>query len=114
MTRSQSQAINQKEHKTWEDYRDGCLNTYRGGHDEDDGLSIFHHGINTVFNLLEKEFPQPHEIFKATEPFAELLRAANYLADSLDIAEAPERGHAQVMALRNVTITIGPNPGLKA
>jgi hypothetical protein len=63
MPRSQCQAINESNYKTWEEYRMGCLSTFAGGHHNDGMLSAFQHGMNTVFNLLEQEFPQPHEIF---------------------------------------------------
>ena len=61
--RSQCQAINERDYKTWDEYRKGCLYTFRGGYHDVKELAIFHHGINTVFNLLENEFPEPYKIF---------------------------------------------------
>jgi len=63
MPRSQCQAINEPNYKTWDEYRKGCLSTFAGGYHNDGMLSAFQHGMNTVFNLLESEFPQPQEIF---------------------------------------------------
>lgn len=63
MPRSQAQAIDEPIHKTWADYRNGCLMTFHGGYCDAEELSIFQHGMETVFNLLESEFPQPKEIF---------------------------------------------------
>lgn len=63
MPRSQAQAINEPTHKTWEDYRKGCLMTFHGGYHNAEEVSIFQHGMETVFNLLKSEFPQPQEIF---------------------------------------------------
>ena len=64
MKKSQCQAINERNYKTWDDYRRGCLATYAGGHHEPETIRAFQHGMNTVFNLLENEFPEPYEIFK--------------------------------------------------
>ncbi len=61
--RSQCQAVNVPDFETWDEYRNGCLTTYRGGYKTDKELEIYRHGINTVFNLLEREFPQPELIF---------------------------------------------------
>ena len=63
MPRSQCQAMNEPNYKTWDEYRKGCLSTFAGGHHSDGMLSAFQHGMNTVFNLLEGEFPSPKEIF---------------------------------------------------
>lgn len=63
MPKSQAQAIDAPNHKTWADYRKGCLMTFRGGYRDSEKLSIFQHGMETIFNLLEAEFPQPKEIF---------------------------------------------------
>ena len=63
MPKSQCQAINEPNYKTWNEYRRGCLLTFAGGYHEPETLRIFQHGMNTVFNLLESEFPQPFEIF---------------------------------------------------
>lgn len=54
---SQVQAINVSPPKSWKDFREGCLSTYAGGHHDDGHLGAFQHGMETVFNLLEAEFP---------------------------------------------------------
>ena len=59
MERSQCQAINEPNYETWDEYRKGCLMTFAGGHHEPETLRAFQHGMNTVFNLLEAEFPSP-------------------------------------------------------
>ena len=61
---SQCQAINEQDYKTWGEYRKGCLLTFHGGYQTPNELEAFQHGMNTIFNLLEDEFPQPHEIIK--------------------------------------------------
>jgi hypothetical protein len=58
---SNCQAINEPDYETWADYRRGCLLTFHGGLDGQ-ALANFQHGITTVFNLLEAEFPQPKDI----------------------------------------------------
>ena len=68
MPRSQCQAINEANYKSWNEYRRGCLSTFAGGYYDAKELRIFQHGMNAVFNLLEKEFPQPYEIFAANPP----------------------------------------------
>jgi hypothetical protein len=54
---SQVQAINEPPPRSWEDFRQGCLATYAGGHHDDGHLKAFQHGMNTVFRLLEADFP---------------------------------------------------------
>ena len=63
MPRSQCNAINELDHEIWEDYRKGCISTYTGGYHEPETYAAFKHGMETVFNLLEAEFPQPYKIF---------------------------------------------------
>jgi hypothetical protein len=36
---------------TWNDCRQGCLGTFRGGHDEPGESAAFCDGMETVFNL---------------------------------------------------------------
>ena len=60
--------------KSWDDYRQGCLSTYGGGHHEEATITAFRHGMNTVFNLLEAEFP-PAEVCKATADLQEAAEA---------------------------------------
>ena len=50
--------------KTWDDYEQGCLDTFGGGHRTDGHLEAFRHGMSTVFNLLRSEFP-PAEVCKS-------------------------------------------------
>ena len=62
MKMSQCQAISEPNYKTWDEYRRGCLATFGGGHHDDGNLDAFRHGMDTVFNLLEAEFPEPYHI----------------------------------------------------
>ncbi len=64
MKLSQAQVIGMPRMKTWDDYRHGCLTSFGGGYKEQRELDIFHHGIETVFNLLQAEFPPAEEIIK--------------------------------------------------
>lgn len=61
---SQVQVIGLPKPKTWEDYEQGCLETFAGGHRNDGHLEAFQHGMQTVFNLLRNEFP-PAEVCTA-------------------------------------------------
>ena len=70
---SQVQAVNGPPPKTWDDYRQGCLSTFSGGH-EGAEYRAFQHGMNTVFNLLEHEFP-PAEQCKAVAAYREAVEA---------------------------------------
>lgn len=63
---SQVDAIGAPPVKTWDDYRRGCKMTYAGGYDGAEFVA-FQHGMDTVFNLLEAEFP-PAEVCKAPQP----------------------------------------------
>lgn len=63
--RSQVQAFGGPAIITWDDYENGCLSTYAGGHHTDGHLDAFQHGMSTVFNLLRHEFP-PAEQCKAS------------------------------------------------
>lgn len=71
--RSQVQMIGAAPLKTWQEYREGALSTYGGGYRSDDDLKAFHHGIETIFNLLEAEFPKA-AFCKAAPAMAALLR----------------------------------------
>lgn len=78
---SQCQVLGEKPVKTWKDYRNGCLATYAGGHHGDGHLDAFRHGMETVFNLLEEEFP-PAELCKVAPDLLRGCRAASaYLCD---------------------------------
>ena len=70
---SQVQVLGRPAPKTWDDYRQGCLSTYAGGHHEPAEFRAFQHGMNTVFNLLEAEFPP-----------AEVCSAASVLLDACE------------------------------
>ena len=77
MPRSQAQAINEPNYKTWGDYRKGCLMTFHGGYHNSEELRIFQHGMETVFNLLEAEFPEPKNIFDNNPPDAECVKVGS-------------------------------------
>ena len=66
-TWSQCEAVGEARYKTWAEYRRGCLSTFGGGRSGNE-LEAFKHGIDTVFNLLENEFPEPYRIWKQEEP----------------------------------------------
>ena len=71
---SQVDGIGAPRVRTWPDYRRGCLLTYGGGHHTDGHLDAFRHGMETVFNLLEAEFP-PAEQCKAVPELVAALKA---------------------------------------
>ena len=51
--------------KTWQALRESCLGTFLGGYtgDGDEAkLAAFRRGVNTVFNILQDRFPEPHQI----------------------------------------------------
>lgn len=70
---SQAQVIGRPRMKTWDDYEQGCLASFGGGHRTDGHLEAFQHGMSTVFNLLRHEFP-PAEQCKAAPSLLEALR----------------------------------------
>ena len=74
---SQVQAVNAPPPKTWADYRQGCLSTYAGGHDEPAEYRAFQHGMETVFNLLEAEFPPAELCKQAADLIAKLPKTAD-------------------------------------
>ena len=61
---SQIQVVGEPPPKSWKDYRQGCHSTFAGEHHKKETHLAFSHGMNTVFNLLEAEFP-PAELCKA-------------------------------------------------
>lgn len=73
---SQVTCIGLPQPKSWQDYREGCLRTFAGGHRSDGMLDAYQHGMETVFNLLEGEFP-PAPLCKASP---ELLEACQHAA----------------------------------
>ena len=81
--RSQVQAFGGPVPKTWDDYEQGCLSTYRGGHHEERELSAFRHGMGTVFNLLRREFPPAERIRNLESAIAANEAHANEWIDKL-------------------------------
>jgi hypothetical protein len=68
---SQAQEVGAPKMKTWDDYRQGCLMTYGGGH-RDDMREAFQHGMRTVFTLCEQEFPPIEKMIAAFSACADL------------------------------------------
>jgi len=66
--------------KTWDDYEQGCLTSFAGGHHEDGHLGAYQHGMQTVFSLLRAEFP-PAELCKAAP---ELLAVCKRVLRSIE------------------------------
>jgi hypothetical protein len=87
---SQVTVIGKPQPKSWADYRAGALANYGGGHRTDGHLEAFHHGIKTVFNLLEAEFPP-----------AEQCKSAGELLEAL---EAVQRDYAAFNSLTDITL----------
>lgn len=69
---SQCQIIGKPRVQSWDDYEQGCLATYGGGHHSDGHLDAYQHGMSTVFNLLRAEFP-PAEQCKTAPALLNLL-----------------------------------------
>lgn len=84
---SQVTIIGRPQPQSWADYRHGALENYGGGHRTDGHLAAFHHGIETVFNLLEGEFPPAEQCKAAPEMLAALQRVTKWL---IRCAEADE------------------------
>lgn len=91
---SQVQAIGEPAPRTWDDYERGCLLTFGGGYQDNHLASAFRHGMNTVFNLLRREFP-PAEQCRAN---AKLLSAAESALRWLETLDAPERVRVELRA----------------
>ena len=76
---SQAQVIGRPKMRTWDDYEQGCLDTFAGGHRSDGMLgrsriNAFQHGMRTVFSLLRNEFP-PAELCKQAGEIERLRNA---------------------------------------
>lgn len=80
--RSQCQVIGRGHIRTWTDYRQGCLSTYGGGHHTDGHLEAFQQGMQTIFNLLEEEFPPAERCFACVNALAG--------ASDAEIAQVPQ------------------------
>lgn len=59
--RSQVSVIGIPAPKSWDDFERGCLLTFGGGYRTDEEREIFRHGMQTVFNLLRREFPSAEQ-----------------------------------------------------
>lgn len=77
---SQVTVIGKPQPKTWDNYEQGCLSTFGGGHRSDGHLDAFHHGMSTVFNLLRGEFPSA-EVCKSAPA---LLGACEAMVANID------------------------------
>lgn len=75
--RSQVACIGLPHPQSWQDYREGCVGTFRGGHRGAEA-EAFAHGMETVFNLLEAEFPPAEQCKAATELLAACVAANNF------------------------------------
>lgn len=81
---SQVSCIGRPQPKTWDDFEQGCMGTFRGGHHDDGELKAFQHGMATIFNLLRGEFP-PAEQCKMAANLTRAVEAAGRLADVIDV-----------------------------
>ena len=79
--RSQVSCIGMPPPKTWDDYEQGCIGTYRGGHHEPMEAAAFIHGMQTVFNLLRAEFPPAEAIERTNERSCPECGGAGYTHD---------------------------------
>jgi len=100
---SQVTVIGRPQPKTWDDYRQGALANYGGGHHTDGHLEAFHHGMETVFNLLESEFPDAQKC-KAADDLLNALKALFALLD-------PDIGGSKGSALENARAAIAKAEG---
>jgi len=113
---SQCQVLGQPKYKTWADYRQGCLMSFHGGYDTQEQLGIFAHGMGTVFNLLEAQFPEPHEIARHRELLGEyqsflkelVIGRKGYCGDHTIVTTQLGFERLQEM-LKQVTAALEPN-----
>lgn len=70
--------------QTWDGFRESCHATFNGGHDAGSNRKAFHHGMDTVFNLLEAEFPDPSTCKAAPTTLAQRDRLVTALRDLLN------------------------------
>lgn len=84
MSLSQAQVIGRPKMKSWDDYEQGCLASFGGGYCKEEDRAIFHHGMETVFNLLRSEFPRA----EACKASGDLLEACKLLLQTVDVPEA--------------------------
>lgn len=54
---SQATIIGRPAPTTWQELARDCKDTFGGGYRTAEERRIFHHGIQTAFNLIEAEFP---------------------------------------------------------
>lgn len=95
---SQVHAVGAPAPKSWDDYENGCMMTYRGGHHDEPEVGCFRHGMGTVFNLLRHEFP-PAPVCKAAPDMLAALKAAWDYID--DIAPLDGNGPGSAVAVLN-------------
>lgn len=55
--RSQSDPVGAPPATSWKEKRERCHMTFGGGYSDAPSLEAFRHGMDTVFNLIEAEFP---------------------------------------------------------
>lgn len=97
---SQCQIIGTPAVKSWNDYENGCLATYGGGYRTEEELSIFHHGIVTVFNLLRAEFPPAEQCKTAKD-----LMAACQAFKAYHDADHEQGDQEELQALYDAALT---------
>lgn len=101
--RSQVSSIGRPQPRTWKDYEDGCVGTFRGGHEGKEGAA-FVHGMRTVFRLLTEEFPRAELCQRAPDLLRQrdvLLKAVKAIRETI---ESPEhlRGDEALVQISNL------------
>ena len=94
---SQATIIGLPQPKSWEDFERGCRATFGGGYQTEAERDIFHHGMTTVFRLLEREFP-PAEQCKAAPDLLAACKAAlaDLIASANDDGEVADALYAAI------------------
>jgi len=81
-TFSQVSCVGMPQPQTWDEYEEGCLGTYRGGHRGKEA-EAFVHGMQTVFNLLRDEFKPAAECKKVPSGKCKCLKCTRARGDKI-------------------------------
>jgi len=80
---SQATIIGQAPPQTWQELARDCKMTFGGGYLRAVDRAIFHHGIQTAFNLINGEFPPLADVRQMKTALADLKTVAEGLAQRL-------------------------------
>lgn len=109
---SQAQIIGQPRAQTWDDYEQGCLSTFGGGH-RGECYEAFQHGMQTVFRLLRAEFPPAEQCRENAALLRDVRAVLGAVLDDEEVAQGFGYGAIDPkteVAIRSLLSRLPPAP----